>query len=309
MSRSTDYSAKETSGDFEGLSDRLAADLRRSIRQLGSYPMLSDAWMQMAETFGRVASISDVESKLPSKGESKSGGTLWETEEMALRFLLEDGKLNLCLRNLTEYKQYQRTAFQEAKARGEALELDPKCDLFEAGVGVVLRNAWSHLEVLQTTDLPALMNYVADVLEFAINNPDFQEGYASKNMSSRQEVLVFYYMWGMFKNIDDIGESRIMQIARTRGLFMLGARWVDLYHRRLMGPDLLKAVEALALFVETEDFSTYKDKYISSAADSACLQSIKTDCLLAYNSDFDVKRKIRPLLDTIDQAKRRHATK
>ncbi len=60
----------------------------------------------MAETLGRIAKISDVESSLAS---SKNEATLWETEEQALRFLLEDGKLNLCLRNLIEFKQHQRT--------------------------------------------------------------------------------------------------------------------------------------------------------------------------------------------------------
>lgn len=58
----------------------------------------------MAETFGRVANISDVESSLPS---AKKEGTLWETEEQALRFLLEDGKLNLCLRSLIDFKAKQ----------------------------------------------------------------------------------------------------------------------------------------------------------------------------------------------------------
>ena len=58
----------------------------------------------MAETFGRVAHISNVESNLPS---AKKDGTLWETEEQALRFLLEDGKLNLCLRSLIEFKSRQ----------------------------------------------------------------------------------------------------------------------------------------------------------------------------------------------------------
>jgi hypothetical protein len=61
----------------------------------------------MAEIFGRIANISDVESKLPS---TKKDATLWETEEQALRFLLEDGKLNLCLRNLIEFKTGQTKA-------------------------------------------------------------------------------------------------------------------------------------------------------------------------------------------------------
>lgn len=66
-----------------------------------SYPILSDPWIEMAEVFGRIANISEVESNLPS---AKKDATLWETEEQALRFLLEDGKLNLCVRILVDFK-------------------------------------------------------------------------------------------------------------------------------------------------------------------------------------------------------------
>ena len=61
----------------------------------------------MADVFGRM------ESKLSaSKNDS---ATLWETEEQALRFLLEDGKIMLCLRSLIEFKQAQT----EARKRGK----------------------------------------------------------------------------------------------------------------------------------------------------------------------------------------------
>ena len=69
---------------------------------------MSDPWLETAEVFGRMATISDMESKL-SAGKSDAA-TLWETEEQALRFLLEDGKLNLCLRSLVEFKKAQIAA-------------------------------------------------------------------------------------------------------------------------------------------------------------------------------------------------------
>jgi hypothetical protein len=132
------YSKRDDFDEFESIGDRLAADLRKSIRQLVSsyfvslcrlshryilvtvnflllqdnYPILSDPWFEMAETFGRIAHISNVESALPS---SKKDGTLWETEEQALRFLLEDGKLNLCLRALIEFKSRQIESRQDGR--------------------------------------------------------------------------------------------------------------------------------------------------------------------------------------------------
>ena len=77
----------------------------------------------MAETVGRMATITDMESKLPKQNEQvqhlrdlswhgapqilcvplgspSPQASLWECEEQVLRHMLEDGKLNLCLRNL-----------------------------------------------------------------------------------------------------------------------------------------------------------------------------------------------------------------
>jgi hypothetical protein len=84
MSKSDRYTSTKSNGadDLEDLSNRLASDLRKNIRQLGSYPLFSRGWLTMAEICGRVAAISDRESSLSS---SKEDGTIWETEEQALR--------------------------------------------------------------------------------------------------------------------------------------------------------------------------------------------------------------------------------
>lgn len=110
-SKSDKYSSKEETDELGTLAAKLALDLRKHIRELGSFTILSEEWLESAEVFGRIANISDMESKLPS---GKDDATLWETEEQALRYLIEDGKLNLCLRNMIEYKQHQRS---ERRAR------------------------------------------------------------------------------------------------------------------------------------------------------------------------------------------------
>ncbi len=65
---------------------------------------MSPQFLEMSEIFSRLANISNLETSLaPAKQDS----TLWETEEQAIRFLIEDGKLNLCLRSLIAFKKYQ----------------------------------------------------------------------------------------------------------------------------------------------------------------------------------------------------------
>lgn len=169
------YSSKEKNDDIEDLSKKLAEDLRKHIRKLASFPLFADAWFEMADVLGRIANVSDMESKL-ADGKDK---TLWETEEQALRFLLEDGKLNLCLRNLIEFKQHERRA--RVIGTGPVFDFHVECDKFERGLGVILRNAWSHVEALQTTDL--IGENIILILDNDNNNGHCNDYYSSVVLS------------------------------------------------------------------------------------------------------------------------------
>lgn len=207
--KSSKYSSKEDVDELEQLNDKLAQDLRKHIRLLGHFPILSQGWLDMAETLGRIASVSDVESKLSA---GKGDKTLWETEDQALRFLLEDGKLNLCLRNLVEYKEIQKISNSEDRAsyRGPPLhEHVSECDKFEKGLGVVLKNAWNYVEAVQTTDCIALVTYIANIVQFSIDLPSVIESFCKAgDIHQRQEILIYYYLHALLKNIGNIREER-----------------------------------------------------------------------------------------------------
>ena len=57
MSRSYDYASSKDTDSLEPLSEKLKMDLRRHIRCIGSFPILSDKWCDMADTLGRVATV------------------------------------------------------------------------------------------------------------------------------------------------------------------------------------------------------------------------------------------------------------
>jgi len=296
------YSAKEEPEDaMELLNDKLASDLRRSIRQLENFPILSDPWFEMADIFGRLATVSDMESKLPC---TKTDATLWETEEQALRWLLEDGKLNLCLRCLIEFKSCQIKTRKIGK--GPMIEFLNECDKFERGIGSVFKNAWEHVEVLQTTDLPCLIIHIADTLQGALESFDIiyrlmQEG----DLHQRQEVLVYYYLYGMLRQVEEIKEHRIMPLIRERRVFILSCQLLSKFSKaNLLTAHKLKAAQALALLTETEDFSTHTGQYYS-ADDTTVLIELREGLLSELMRDFTNRKLIRPLVDSIDRAKRK----
>lgn len=64
----------------------------------------------------------------------------------------------------------RRTVLQSGPCRLDPIvvyafrfQMQDSLDSFEKGMGIVLRNAWSHLEALQTTDVPLLVEYITGV--------------------------------------------------------------------------------------------------------------------------------------------------
>lgn len=54
------YESKSDIDSIEQLSKKLTGDLRKHIRSLGPYPVLSDKWCNMADSLARIANISDM---------------------------------------------------------------------------------------------------------------------------------------------------------------------------------------------------------------------------------------------------------
>lgn len=72
-----------------------------------------------------------------------------------------------------------------------------------------MKNAWEHIEVLQTTDLVALIHHIGDIFEQIINFPDtFEPIFKSSDINQRQELLIFYYLNSVLRHIEDIRETR-----------------------------------------------------------------------------------------------------
>ena len=202
MAKADRYSTAKGEADpgLDELSRKLADDLRFHIRKLGSVPLFSEEWFGMADVFGRIATVSDVESKL---AEGKEDKTLWETEEQALRYLMEDGKLNLCLRNLVDFKVHQRRA--KAIGGGPVFDFATECDKFERGLGVVLNNAWKHVEAIQTTDLSMLINHIADTIDYCLEvEEDLYANCSAGDLHQRQDLMVFSYLFHIMRQLEEV---------------------------------------------------------------------------------------------------------
>lgn len=74
---------------------------------------------------------------------------------------------------------------------------------------MVLRNAWNHVEAVQTTDIQALINHIGDVLDFGVSNEDYVlQCHEKGDLAMRQEIMVYYYLIAVLNRLDELHEDR-----------------------------------------------------------------------------------------------------
>merc|ERR1719330_1452104 len=89
---------------------------RKCVRNIHQYPVLSNEWIQLVDSLKSLTRLVQLEGRMPTNvkvveaaGRNKeSEGTLWDQEahENAIRILVEEAKVNLCLRMMNDYKQW-----------------------------------------------------------------------------------------------------------------------------------------------------------------------------------------------------------
>ncbi len=97
-----------------------------------------------------------------------------------------------------------------------------------------------------------------------------------------------------------------MPILREKRVFIMGIEWLTLYSGSLLSIHIIKATEAMGLIADTDDFKTFRDEYITNAKDARVLQDFKAKCIDKHLSEFPQKKIIRPLIDSIERARRKY---
>lgn len=296
-------SAGNGMASIEALDARLTKDLRASIQKLASYPVLSKNWCEMSKSVKRISRAAAMEEQLEKKQKDE---TLWEGEEQALRFILEDGKLNLCLRLLVDVKTFQYEALGDSNFKVDEADEDELID-FEAGMGSILYNCWKHSEAIQTTDIPLLIGHVIKVLTKADRYNSLVTSVSKKVRCSRQETLVIYYIRDLLKQMtnDQIAEHRIMPKVLELDLTGAVVRHLTTFNSDLGDEANLAGCEVLALVFSSDDFQgdngNKAAKYVPQDMRSkvSALQDLFLKDLLS--ADSSRKRVLRPLTDQINR--------
>ena len=106
-----------------------------------------------------------------------------------------------------------------------------------------------------------------------------------------------------------MGESRIMPIIRSKGIFMNLIHSIMSLHKGFSGTLMQNALETLSFIVQSEDFATYREEYVGdgdAGFNIDLLTELQKEVLKPVMKEIPMERKkaLRPLNDAIDKTKR-----
>lgn len=288
------YATAGGESDLSSLADKLTDDLRLGIRNMDLFEVLSAEWCDMANTVYRLGHVSDMEKGLARENDT---ATLWECEEKALRFVVEEGKLSLSVRNLEAY-----WAFVQAKdPHGESAVRASILSRFEEGMCKMLRNLWQHEEAVQSSDLGLVFGVMASAWGSdgsRLRAVDESGG----PIGDKLEVVAIHWLCAILSFVDVMGERRVMPEIRARRLPGRMLSFLVLWEGRLADADRAAALTALAAVCDTEDFATEPALYFTDEEEELLLRLAS---IPEYASAGPSNRRaIRPLLDFLRDIRR-----
>lgn len=268
---------------------RLSKEVRIHVKYIHKYAIFSREWVEVAESLKQIAELAFSEKLLPVSGQKdfkniqgrKNHGTLWDQEkdEVALRILLEEGKLNLCLRLLLEITEYQAKpnfhSIVESACNTEGMDPDIMLrvvETMEKGLGLIMLFAIQHVEALQICDVSSLIN----LCNMAFQNMDEKmqtvhmhprmRFHSSYNSEDKLQInLVFHYLHHLINHIPNIQESLIVPKIINNRLFSKSISKINKHIDRFPLDTRVVTAKFINGICKSDAFRTDKSSFIYSA--------------------------------------------
>lgn len=279
---------------------RMRADAsRRCVRNLHQYPILSAEWLALVDQLEQLSRMTQLELMMPQNAkvmetqgrDNDSVGTLWDQEqhENAIRILVEEAKVNLCVRMMNDYKRWHYQSLTEDKER----VLDRKCNQFEESLGLLLWRSFLHLETLQLTDVRLLLEHCALVLQ-SCQSLALQPGSNPKT----QETLAVYYFGSVMKHAESLNNTELLAKMQELKLLKLLTQHMLTHGEGYSLEVVNAAANGLTALVENEDFRTEWEPYFEDAESKTLFIQMEAKVVeVAIADDPSRRRLLRPLLD------------
>jgi hypothetical protein len=302
---------------------------RQCVRKIQQWPILSVEWIGLLDELKKLSRLVQLEGRMlpntkvsEAQGRNKdSDGTLWDQEqhETAIRVLVEEAKVNLCLRIMNEFKKWSYDGAQKAATISQAMQeyqspeaqIESKLAQFEECMGLLLWRAFVHVETLQLMDIPLLIEHIAMVLDHAYQVAQRTGGREPPAGAKMQETIALYYFASLMKHAEALNNAELLAKAREYRLLYLATDRLLRHHDQYPTDLIASVAQGMAALCDNEDFgSTWqgffqgedggfsiamKDRFLE-------LEDKVVNKLLQENADN--KKILRPLTDFFKKLQR-----
>lgn len=260
----------------------MSAALRDLVTSINACQVLSADWILNVERLRTISSEAiNSQSTASARAPSTAVTTLWDRDELAVRFLLEEGKLNLCLRLLSDYQEFsQRSGLDDIirsativdpNGQGAAMSesaIRSTLHDFEFYMGLLLSCALRAPEAVQTLDISLLVEHIARVFRHGICHPELS---SAPDISRKQLSVCFLYLRELFKYTDGQIGDRIMQLIQQHDV---GNCMVKVLNGAVSWPRNILAVacSCLSAFMSTEQYCTHPERFLSPDGEKMILR-------------------------------------
>jgi len=297
---------------------------RKCVRNIHQYPVLSAEWLALVDSLKQLSRLVQLEARMPANPkvmetagrDLESEGTLWDQEshENAIRILVEEAKVNLCLRMMHDYKVWQYDAAGRKATMEEAMkafeyseaQLEQRSGQFEECMGGLLRKAFQHVETLQLMDIPLLIEHCVLVLTHCKHAVTESMGDVRF-----QETIVLYYFASLMKHAEALNNGELLARTRETHLLDLAVNHYLRFYDQCSLEMKTALTEGLAALADNEDFKTNWEDFFVDDSGAASVEAKHYFLSLEDHLSNPViqempekKREIRPLLDFYNEIKR-----
>lgn len=286
------------------------------VRNLFRPALLSLDWVFVADIIQSIATVALMEERSPvtptgskadpfspeSQAKEKS---LWDREDLCVRYIIEEGKLNMLLRLLYDFKML-KTQIELGQIsiteyvlglETDRPTLEHRMGVFEQALGHVLKCCFQSVESLQTCDIPLLITHISEVLSTVQDRTALPRH--DREVHSMQEALVMHYLVAIMRKIDQLQEDTVMQLLEQKNIVPGLIKMLDRYSAEFRPEDVMLAFEFLSRLMETEAFLTYKDNFLRDDEHKQMLVRLYETHVQPLLRDYSVKKELRALSDQI----------
>jgi hypothetical protein len=340
----------ESAENLERLTKKFSSDLRDQVQKLNLCEIFSSEWLSMLEIIQNLSKIAKMEHKTPGSLPSTiktnqtfnsvkrksnivtsnnvfaykkrtsdlnkvclsktSNETLWERDELVVRYILEDNKINMLLKMITTYKskQYQlQDGILSISQICESLKVEEKVlrnkmKEFEEQLGQLLVFCFSSVEILQMLEINNLIEYASLLLDRSIGHL-FVEPEDKESFSNCQETLVIVYLRFICDEIGSLQEERISTMLAEMNIIGKILSFLSRYHNKINNVGLFEISRSLSAILDLEFFQTNRNSVLNTEEEKKLLISMYATVFKNLLTSYENKKALRALVDTINRFK------